>query len=330
MLANQPEKTTRLKLFASTLKDLGYHVVVPSFGTVNWIKIAWEARRLIERERPDVVHIFNVPDIIYHRLPEMRGRYFKRLIYDYRSPWGVETRMRFGAPGQSFCEQYERRLARSADMITTVNSPLQKKVEGYASNTDIHIVPNYPARSFVEKKGSVGQEESKFFSGLHEGAVIFVGRVCEQEGIGNLIRIARSRPDQEFWIVGGGPFAWWYMKRKPDNVLALGWQPHERVADLVRLAGICVIPREKNALTPYSTDKSIWKLNEYLNVGKTVVASGITKEEERKNLVVVGTDGLEDAISRLDGAEAELLKAEDYRFWETNRDKIKTVYEAVI
>lgn len=330
LIANQPERTTRLKLFESTLKDLGYHVIVPSFGTVNWIKIAWDARRLIEREKPDIVHIFNVPDIIYHRLPEMRGRYYKRLIYDYRSPWGVETRMRFGAPGQSFCEHYERCLARSADMITTVNSPLRKKASGYAPDKDIHIVPNYPARSFVETQGSSGQDSSNLLSGLHEGAVIFVGRVCEQEGIGNLIRIARSRPEQEFWIVGGGPFAWWYMMNKPDNVRALGWQPHDMVADLVRHSGICVIPREENALTPYSTDRSIWKLNEYLNMGKTVVASGITMEERRKNLVVVGSVGLEDEISRLDGVQPEQLRADDYRFWETNRDRIRKVYEAVL
>jgi hypothetical protein len=69
--------------------------------------------------------------------------------------------------------------------------------------------------------------------------------------------------------------------------------------------------REENALTPYSTDRSICKPNKDLNMCKTVVAWGSPIEEKRKNLVIVETGDLECAISRLDGAELQLLKAED-------------------
>ncbi|MCQ8903118.1 MAG: glycosyltransferase [Methanothrix sp.] len=319
LLANQPEKTTRLRLFEATLKELGYETIVPRFDTVNWISIARKARETILRERPDVVHLFNVPDVIYHWLPGLRGSGYKRLIYDYRSPWGVETQLRFGSIAKSACEHFERQLAEAADMITTVNTPLREKARAYAPDKDVHVIPNYPRRSFAE----LGAESAT------SNAVIFVGRVCEQEGIDSLLRVAGDLPDQEFWIVGGGPFAWWYLRRAKKNVRAFGWQPHERVAALVSSARICIIPRTENALTPYSTDKSIWKLNEYLNLGKQVVASGITLEERRKNLWVVRSTDLRRAVEESMEIEPEPMKEGDYRFWEENVERVKEVYESV-
>ncbi|MDM7935213.1 MAG: glycosyl transferase family 1, partial [Methanothrix sp.] len=73
LLANQPERTTRLRMFEGTLKDLGYEVVVPRFNTKNWVRIAGLARKVALAEKPDVVHIFNVPDIIHHNFPNLRG-----------------------------------------------------------------------------------------------------------------------------------------------------------------------------------------------------------------------------------------------------------------
>src|SRR5674476_1558795 len=88
LLASQPERTTRLQMFKGSLKELGYDVVVPKFESRNWIKISGLAEQYIKKEKPDVVHVFNVPDVIYSRLPELKGQFFKKLIYDYRSPWG--------------------------------------------------------------------------------------------------------------------------------------------------------------------------------------------------------------------------------------------------
>lgn len=319
LLANQPEKTTRLKLFEATLKEIGYETVVPRFDTVNWISIARKAREIILKERPDVVHLFNVPDVIYHRLPALRGLGYRRLIYDYRSPWGVETQLRFGSIARGVCERFERQLAEAADLITTVNTPLKEKARSYAPGKEIHVIPNYPQMRFTE----IGDDLES------EDAVIFVGRVCEQEGIDSLLKLARNMQEREFWIVGGGPFAWWYLRRKTENVKALGWQPHTRVAALVRRARVCIIPRRENALTLYSTDKSIWKLNEYLNLGKQVVASGITLEEKRKNLRVVRSTELRGAVEESMEIEPEKMNESDYRFWEENVERVKEVYERV-
>lgn len=326
LLANQPERTTRLKMFEGTLKSLDYEVIVPSFSTRNWIKIAIQARKIAKEIKPDVVHIFNVPDIIYHGFGNLRGEGFKKLIYDYRSPWGIETQQTLGAPGRIFGEYFEKELAESADAITTVNSPLAKKVKEYASKKEVHIIPNYPSRSFSkivdESAGSEDIDEAK-------KPIIFIGRVCTQEGIEKLLETAKAIPSQEFWIVGGGPFAWWYLWRKPENVKELGWQPHDKIPGLVKLAKLCLIPREENEITPYSTDKSIWKLNEYLNMGKLVVASGISREEPRRNLVIVKNSQLKDAIIGHLNDKPQKLQEKDYKYWDMNTEAIRGVYESL-
>jgi glycosyltransferase involved in cell wall biosynthesis len=325
LLANQPEKTTRLKMFAATLKSQGHEVIIPRFGTKNWISIAGLAKKIARETKPDVVHIFNVPDVIYHNFADLRGQGFRKLIYDYRSPWGIELAQTFGTPGKILAEHFERELANSADVITTVNEPLARKVQEYAPHKKVTVVPNYPQRSFCTKGTKVDSQEFAVEPGREP--IVFIGRICTQEGIGKLLEVARAIPEREFWIVGSGPFADWYLWRRSRNVKCLGWQPHEKVAALLINARLCLIPREENALTPYSTDKSVWKLNEYLALGKTVVASGVTMEEKRKNLVIVKTEKLVEAVRENLMREPEKLSAEDYRFWDGNDRIIREVYE---
>ncbi len=73
LLSNQPERTTRLMMFKGTLESLGYDVIVPRFTTRSWLGVAGEAKRALQKEKPDVVHLFNVPDIIYHNIGKLKG-----------------------------------------------------------------------------------------------------------------------------------------------------------------------------------------------------------------------------------------------------------------
>jgi glycosyltransferase involved in cell wall biosynthesis len=314
-------------MFRGTLESLGHEVIVPSFGTRNWMAIAAMAKRMAKEQKPDVVHIFNVPDIIYHGFGDLRGQGYKKLIYDYRSPWGIELAQTFGPPARIFAERFERELANCADVITTVNEPLGEKVLEYSPGKKVHVVPNYPLRSFSAKDAGMEGEELAVEPGVEP--VVFVGRICTQEGIGKLLEVAGALPEREFWIVGGGPFASLYLWRMPGNIKNLGWQPHEKVAAILKKARLCLIPREENALTPYSTDKSVWKLNEYLALGKMVVASGVTAREKRKNLAIVKSEELVEVVRRSLLHEPEKLFPEDYRFWEGNERIIKEVYESL-
>jgi glycosyltransferase involved in cell wall biosynthesis len=199
-------------------------------------------------------------------------------------------------------------------------------VRSYVRGMDkpLFIVNNYPARSFLEKSSSAAASDL-----AHERPIVFMGRISRQEGISNLLRLIRMIPEQTFWIIGDGPFSRWYLRKLPKNARFFGWQPHDKVAGLISQARICLIPHSESLLTPYATDRSVWKLNEYLLLGKTVVASGVTEEEKRKNLVVVKAEKLEEAVRENLMREAEKLSAEDYRFWDRNDQTIREAYESL-
>jgi glycosyltransferase involved in cell wall biosynthesis len=326
LLSNQPERTTRLMMFKGTLEKQGHDVIVPHFSTRNWLGVAREAKQALLKESPDAVHLFNVPDIIYHGISKLRGAGYKKLIYDYRSPWGVELQMTFGPLARPAGEYFERELASGADSITSVNQPLGDKIKSYsvAKEKPLFIVPNYPAKSFLEKSRKASGSDAP-----DEKAVVFIGRISRQEGISNLLHLIREIPDQRFWIIGDGPFSRWYLRSLPDNARFFGWQPHEKVAGLIGKARICLIPHGETLLTPYATDRSVWKLNEYLALGKAVVASGVTMEEKRKNLLVVKSRDLKAALLQNLQKEPEKLEPEDYRFWEMNDKVIREVYESL-
>lgn len=325
LLSNQPERTTRLMMFKATLESQGQQVIVPQFSSRGWLQIARETKQLLQKERPDVVHLFNVPDIIFHGLGKLKGSSYGKLIYDYRSPWGVELQMSFGPLARPAGEYFERGLARAADVITAVNRPLADKVMSYVpeKKKPLFIVNNYPTRSFLQKSKTSGSSEA------NGKPIVFMGRISRQEGIGNLIRLIRDIPEQTFWIIGDGPFSRWYLRDLPKNARFFGWQPHDKVAGLISQARICLIPHSESLLTPYATDRSVWKLNEYLVMGKTVVASGVTLEEKRKNLVVVKREKLEEAVRESLKHEPEKLATEDYRFWDRNDRTIREVYESL-
>ncbi|MGB7570142.1 MAG: glycosyltransferase [Methanothrix sp.] len=326
LLANQPERTTRLLMFKSTLERQGHEVIVPQFRTRDWLQIAREARQILQKEMPDAVHLFNVPDIVFHGIGSLKGYGYQKLIYDYRSPWGVELEMSFGWLARLAGERFERELARSADLITAVNRPLADKVSAYlrAKEKPLFIINNYPARSFLEKS-----KEKAAIASTKEKPLVFMGRISRQEGIGNLLRLIRRIPDQTFWIIGDGPFSQWYLRNLPKNARFFGWQPHDRVAGLISQAKVCLIPHSRSLITPYATDKSVWKLNEYLLLGKMVVASGVTLEEKRKNLLVVDPEDLEQALRETMQREPERLQPDEYRFWERNDQIIKEAYECL-
>jgi glycosyltransferase involved in cell wall biosynthesis len=326
LLSNQPERTTRLLMFKTTLQSQGQDVIVPEFSSRGWLQIAKQARHVLQKERPDAVHLFNVPDVIFHGLGKLKGSCYKKLIYDYRSPWGVELQMSFGPLARPAGEYFERELAGAADLITAVNQPLAEKVRSYTQADDkpLFIVNNYPARSFLEKSRTTVASDL-----ANERPIVFMGRISRQEGISNLLHLIRKIPEQTFWIIGDGPLSRWYLRKLPKNARFFGWQPHDKVAGLINQARICLIPHSESLLTPYATDRSVWKLNEYLAMGKTVVASGVTEEEMRKNLVVVKAEKLEETVRENLTREPETLSTEDYRFWDRNDQIIREAYESL-
>lgn len=327
LLSNQPDRTTRLQLFGKTLAGLGHEVIVPRFTSTNWLTVAHEAKQQIKKIKPDIVQIFNVPDVIYKGIPNLKGKYFQKLFYDYRSPWGIELSEYVGWFGKAFGEHHERHLIKNADRITTVNSPLAHKLLGYKKNDSPVIIPNYPEKEFSDK--CLIKTDEKI-------SVLFIGRLSKLEGAHHLPEIAKaiweSTKPTPMYVVGDGPLDLDMIDpvtvfNPTRSLLDVPWLPHNKLPEIISGSKVCVIPRDETALTPYATDKSVWKVNEFLNAGKIVVASGITVEEPRKNLYIVKPEEIIDEIIKRLQTPPLPLSLSDYHYWEDNKELIKAVYE---
>jgi glycosyltransferase involved in cell wall biosynthesis len=321
LLTNEPGKATRLRMFRKTLFKLGFEVYVPKITSRNWFDISTEIVHQIKDLRPDVVHVFNVPDFLYRSLPKLKDVYFRNLIYDYRSPWDLELRIRFCRGFDLIGRVYERKLARSADIITAANSPLAEKVREYNRTVDVHVVPNYPSAEELNRRDLYSYETER-------PLVVFLGKVSKEEGAYGLSQLITKMEDVDFWVVGDGP----EIDKIPRgrNVKFFGWQPYEKALGIVEKADVCIVPRKETPATKYYTDKNLWKVNECLNLGVKVVASGIVKEEERKNLVVTRFEHLHTKLSEEVRKKPEQLTGQDYRYWEELCEPIvKKVYEEV-
>jgi glycosyltransferase involved in cell wall biosynthesis len=320
LISNQPAGTTRLKRYETTLRADGHSIVIPNFSSTNWNTVSKELVDQIKKESPDVLHLLNVPDIIYRKIPSLKGKYYHSLIYDYRSPWGVIMGLRYGKLFTSFFEGYEKKLAEAADIIITVNGPLKEKLIKYGFSKT-YTIPNYPLRSFVDRGLRV--EPIKKDS---RKVVLFVGRLCPEEGVRNLRELIEEKRDYVLWIVGDGPDR----SKLPldnENVKFFGWQSNDSLQEYIMAADVCIAPYNKNDLSCFLTDKSLMKINEYLNLGRTTLATGMIAEENRKNLRVTDPENVSKAISECLDGEPKKMANEDYRLWETHcEDVVKEVY----
>ena len=327
LLSNDSQNATRVKNFAWSLEQEGYDVVVPYFNTRNWFAIRKQSRKVIEKLRPDVIHLFNVPDYIYTNFPDMKKEsLFKKLVYDYRSPWGIEAGMLFGdgmiaSVTQNVCERYERKLACVADMITAPNQPLLDKVLEYRSKDtgDIPhtIIPNYPIEKYWSQEG---------VEIPCEDYILYIGRLSNGEGTKNIPILAENFKDRLFVVVGDGPQKHLVSNGgKYKNIRYIGWQDQYSIIRFISMAGVCLVPRDFTSVTPFSTDRSIWKLNEYLNLEKIVASSGITQEGYRKNLYT-GTD-ITTVLGHALDAKKEALSEADKRYWNLDLKILEGIYE---
>ena len=101
-----------------------------------------------------------------------------------------------------------------------------KFIEGGLPAERIVIKPN-----FVASDPGVG--------GGHGQYALFVGRLSEEKGIRTLARAWRGIPNIPLLIAGDGPLSgteW------PANATALGWQPRQRIAALMKDAHVLIFP----------------------------------------------------------------------------------------
>ncbi len=285
LIGSEPDKMTRLRRTYASLKKLGYtvRVLVPYqsprgrprvlTGMIRYILLMIQ----VALTRADVYHVFNVPDIIGLPVTFKRRAVF---VYDVRSPWFSSVRESLGIePLWRLAGLIERLLTLRATFVLTANTPLAIRARGWGAKRVV-VIPNYPPESF---RPSVSREEIRRRLGLsNEPTVLYLGKISRLEGVSLIKRVISETcsaiPDAKFLIVGDGPERDSLVRYVQDRglserVLFVGWIPHSIVPDYILAADICLLPRLQTSFSAYTTPENILKVNEYLAIGRPVVAS---------------------------------------------------------
>lgn len=217
-------------------------------------------RAAVRCAKPDVAHFHNTFPLIspaaYYAL-RGQGVPLVQTLHNYRLVCPGATLFRSGR----VCEEcIERRSFLPAlvhgcyrnSRAATASTATMLQVHGAAGTwrrmVDVYIALSgfargkfieggLPAARIVIKPNFVASDPG--VGGGHGQYALFVGRLSEEKGIRTLAQAWRGIADFPLLIAGDGPLSgteW------PANVRALGWQPRQRVAALMKDARILIFP----------------------------------------------------------------------------------------
>ena len=192
----------------------------------------------------------------------------------------------------------EKDLAQLSDQVFTNCTRLSERlsqwngeVSIFPPGVDLAAFPDEPLGQPVRSDDSVPFDSSKH--GAQSGPVIgYVGGLHRHVDFDLLAEMADARPNWSWVFVG--PFQTSVDKlRGKDNVLLLGPKPHDELVFYVRSFDVCLVPYVKSVYTETVVPA---KLNEYLAVGKCVVATDLPtiREFNDRHNVLIATENRAD------------------------------------
>ncbi|MFW9813514.1 MAG: glycosyltransferase, partial [Candidatus Thorarchaeota archaeon] len=275
LIGSLPERMTRLRRTFTSLKELGVDVKIFSpyrnprgrprilKGVIRYLVLTLQ----IALSKSDIYHFYNVPDITGFPLVLKRGVF----VYDVRSPWFSSIKESLGSTVLSkLALVFEYLLTKAADFVITANYPLADRAKRWGAS-NVVMVPNYPPSDFGPKRDRATMRSDLGLRG--EPTVLYLGKISKIEGSELLkkimLEVSQSIPDVRFLVVGDGPerpsVAKFVIKSNiSENVMMLGWVPHEDVADYIGTVDLCLLPRKWDSFSPYTAPENITKAAEYL------------------------------------------------------------------
>lgn len=268
---------------------------------------SFEARRclarLLDAERPDLVHLHN---IFHHLTPSILTE-----VRRHRIPvvWTLHD-YTIICPNNSFLSDGDGRICEACKSGRFYMAPLKKCKKGSRAASFVAMVENYSYRwlgvhhqalrfispsEFLKRKF----EEHRFHGSIevlpnfidldrvpavprHGGYAVYLGRVTRIKGVETLVKAFSSLPGLKLKIVGDGDLRGPLTARAGKNIEFLGLRPKAEVQTLVAGARFAVVPSEWYENLPYS-------VLEPMALGKPVIASRIGGIPE---LVEDGVTGL--------------------------------------
>ena len=288
-------------------------------GILNYLLAFLEVTNI----KTDIYWVENVPDIIYLPLPLLGRKY----VYDRRSPWAKQIPIEFNMlrPLLKIIESIERYMMKNALSTVVVSTPMKYE---YEHGSNVHIIPNYPEKSFVrEVKVTVREKldipsNTKIFG--------FIGKLSRMEGTDLLVEVAvklSNIENVELWIIGDGPLRNMVKRisERFSNIRWFGWIDRKNLPSYIASLDYGLVPRHKNPYKVFYNHEGITKIGEYFAYGKPVLASGIAPSPY---YMVVDPEEYADTVVKVAKGELEPPKPPRNLFWETfSEATVKAVVE---
>jgi glycosyltransferase involved in cell wall biosynthesis len=223
----------------------------------------------------DVVHLHNPPDTLFGVAYAARAL-GRRVVYDMHDIAPELFAAKFGDERvERVLLWLERRSARSADRLLTVNESLcdlANERDGVPPDR-IALVRNAPPSAMLAE-ATPARDGS-----LSDPRLVFVGSIESQDGVEilpELVRVLRDErglPGVRLTIVGDGGArpnveARCWASGVRDSVEFTGRVPHARIAGILAHADICLEPAPCNELNHRC---SMVKVYEYMAAGRPIV-----------------------------------------------------------
>ncbi len=357
---------TRVQRIASTLSDTGYNVTVicprykgdPRRQTIKNIDVRYfsiprtpdgflghiieysyafvailiSTLRVFGRQKFDIVHICNPPDILFPigYLYRLLGAYF---VYDQHDLFPELFAVRYGRSHQqlvTLARLAQKLTLRAANHVIATNDSCRERamIRGGLNPDEVTVVRNGPKLSDFPRMPPPTPAK------LEVVRIGYVGNINPQDGVDLLIQAAdyichtMNRMDIEFVCIGDGSafqsirkLAW---KLEVDKVVEfVGRTRPQEAWRILASCDICVQPDPKN---PFTDSCSMVKSMEYMALGKPIVAFRLTETEKICGNAALYADGncyrsLGSAILRL--ADDLPLRR---RLGEIGRNRIETTF----
>ena len=289
MVAAKPLKMPRLLQEYQTLRKAGYNVdiLIPRVNTYKgprlfsaFIRYLAYAIQTIIRGA-DVVHVFNVPDIVC-LFPSFKRAKF---ILDIRTPWFLKLEERY--PWLiSLAKGLENYLTKKADIVITANDPMAKRAKVLGAKK-VFVVPNYPPENFAPSQDPLAFREER--GARDKKVVLYVGMLHPgRKGLMYLLKaikeVVQTKKDVMFWIVGDGELRPLLERKLEDfiqrgNVYFARWRPRDEIPTWIAAVDVCVEP-ESLPHPEFFNEQNIWKISEYSALQRPIVACGIAKSDQ--------------------------------------------------
>jgi glycosyltransferase involved in cell wall biosynthesis len=129
----------------------------------------------------------------------------------------------------------------------------------------------------------------------------YVGGLHRYVDIDLIVSMARARPEWSWVFIGPFQISVEQLLKEP-NIHLLGPKPHNQLVDFIRAFDVCIVPYVKSI---YTNTVVPVKINEYLAVGKPVVATNlptICEFNERHKVLITAENQADPFLRGIEGA----------------------------